>query len=220
MSWSSGKDSAMALATVRAESQLAVEGLLVTVNADADRVAMHAVRRVLLEAQADRLGLPLRVVEIPFPCPNDVYEARMAVAVAEAVTGGVGHVVFGDLFLEDVRAYREASLQGSGLHPVFPLWGRPTAALARQMLAAGVKAVVTCVDPKQVPADLAGRPYDERFLEDLPADADPCGERGEFHTFVWDGPGFSSPIGIEVGEVTERDGFVFCDVVPAPGSTG
>lgn len=215
MSWSSGKDSAMALAAVRAQSEMAVEGLLVTVNADADRVAMHAVRRTLLEAQAERLGLPLRVVEIPFPCPNDVYEARMAVAVAEAVAGGVEHVVFGDLFLEDVRAYRETALAGSGLRPVFPLWGRPTATLARDMLAAGIKAVITCVDPKQVPAELAGRHYDERFLDDLPESADPCGERGEFHTFVWDGPGFSGPIDIDVGAVTERDGFVFCDVVPA-----
>ena len=215
MSWSSGKDSAMALATVRAEPELAVEGLLVTVNSDADRVAMHAVRRALLEAQAQRLGLPLRVVEIPFPCPNDVYEARMAVAVAEAVAGGIGHVVFGDLFLEDVRAYREASLAGSGLRPVFPLWGRPTKALAREMLASGIKAVVTCVDPEQVPAELAGRHFDERFLADLPASADPCGERGEFHTFVWDAPGFSRPVDIEFGEVTERDGFVFCDVLPA-----
>jgi uncharacterized protein (TIGR00290 family) len=220
MSWSSGKDSAMALAAVRAGAEVSVEGLLVTVNADADRVAMHAVRRTLLEAQADRLGLPLRVVEIPFPCPNDVYEARMAVAVAEAVAGGIRNVVFGDLFLEDVRAYREAALEGSGLHPVFPLWGLPTGPLARDMLAAGIRAVVTCVDPRQVPAELAGRHYDERFLADLPESADPCGERGEFHTFVWDGPGFSAPIDVEVGEVTERDGFVFCDVLPAPSSGG
>jgi uncharacterized protein (TIGR00290 family) len=217
MSWSSGKDSTMALATVREQADVAVEGLLVTVNADADRVAMHAVRRELLQAQAERLGMPLRVVEIPFPCPNDVYEARMAVAVAEAVAQGIGHVVFGDLFLEDVRSYREAALRGSGLHPVFPLWGRPTAVLARDMLAAGIRAVVTCVDPKQVPAELAGRHYDEQFLADLPESADPCGERGEFHTFVWDGPGFKAPIDIEVGEVSERDGFVFCDVLPGAG---
>ena len=192
-----------------------VNGLLCTVNAEADRVAMHAVRRELLEAQADRLGLPLHVVEIPFPCPNDVYEARMATALAAAVEAGVGQVVFGDLFLEDIRAYREAALEGSGVTPVFPLWSRPTDALAVDMLEAGIRAVVTCVDPGQVPAALAGRAFDARFLAELPPGADPCGERGEFHTFVWDGPGFSSPIPVAVGEVVERDGFVFCDVLPA-----
>ena len=214
MSWSSGKDSALALDVARRDPNVDVVGLLVTVNADADRVAMHAVRRTLLEEQADRLGLPLHVVEIPFPCPNEVYEARMATAVVAAVAAGVGHVVFGDLFLEDVRAYRERALEGSGVAPLFPLWGRRTDALARDMLDAGIRAVVTCVDPRQVPAELAGRSWDADFLADLPAGADPCGENGEFHTFVWDGPGFSSPIEVEVGEVAERDGFVFCDVLP------
>ncbi len=217
MSWSSGKDSALALEVARRELGIDVVGLLCTVNADADRVAMHAVRRQLLEAQAERLGLPLHVVEIPFPCPNDVYEARMATAMATAVADGVARVVFGDLFLEDIRAYREQALEGSGVSPVFPLWGRPTGALAREMLETGIRAVVTCVDPRQVPAALAGRSFDAAFLADLPDGADPCGERGEFHTFVWDAPGFRAPIAVETGEVVERDGFVFCDVLAAPG---
>jgi uncharacterized protein (TIGR00290 family) len=215
MSWSSGKDSSLALEVARHHLGLEVVSLLATVNAEADRVAMHAVRRSLLEAQAEQLGLPLQVVEIPSPCPNEMYETRMAEATARAVSSGVQYVVFGDLFLEDVRAYRERTLQGSGISPVFPLWGRPTHELAREMLAAGIRAVVTCVDPNQVPAGLVGRPYDEAFLADLPEGADPCGERGEFHTFVHDGPGFARPIPVEVGEVVERDGFVFCDVLPA-----
>ena len=216
MSWSSGKDSALALEVARSQLGLDVAGLLCTVNADAGRVAMHAVRRELLEAQADRLGLPLHVVEIPFPCPNDVYEARMGNAMGRAVDEGVRHVVFGDLFLDDVRAYREQALEGSGITPVFPLWGRPTDVLAREMIGAGIRAVVTCVDPRQAPAALAGRSFDDSFLAELPPGADPCGERGEFHTFVWDAPGFRAPIAVEAGEVVERDGFVFCDVLPAP----
>lgn len=205
----------MALHTARDELGIDVVGLLTTVNADADRVAMHAVRRVLLEAQADRLELPVHVVEIPALCPNGVYEARMATAIGEAVGRGVGCMVFGDLFLDDVRAYREERLDGSGVAPVFPLWGRSTPWLARQVLEAGIRAVVTCVDPRYLAPEIAGRAYDERFVAELPDEVDPCGERGEFHTFVWDGPGFSSPIDIEVGETVERDGFVFCDVLPA-----
>ena len=212
MSWSSGKDSALALSVVRHD--LDVVGLLTTVNAAADRVAMHAVRRTLLAAQADRLGVPLYVVEIPSPCPNDVYEARMVTAMADATAAGVSHVVFGDLFLEEVRAYREQTLRGSGITPLFPLWGRPTKDVARQILDAGIRAVVTCVDPRWMPVELVGRSYDLEFLRALPDDVDPCGERGEFHTFAWDGPGFSSPIDVRVGEVVERDGFVFCDVLP------
>ena len=214
MSWSSGKDSALALQRARDELRIDVVGLLTTVNAAADRVAMHAVRRVLLEAQAARLGLPLQVVEIPSPCPNDVYEARMAAAMSAAVASGVGRVVFGDIFLEDVRAYREAALRGSGVTPTFPLWSWPTQELARHIIDVGIRAVVTCVDSRQMSPGLVGRAYDAQFLEELPEEVDPCGERGEFHTFVWDGPGFSAPIDVKVGELVERDGFVFCDVLP------
>jgi uncharacterized protein (TIGR00290 family) len=214
VSWSSGKDSTLALRVSLEELGIEVVGLLSTVNAAADRVAMHAVRRALLEAQADRLGLPLHVVEIPSPCPNDVYEARMAAALRAATAAGVGRMVFGDLFLEDVRAYREDALGETGVAPVFPLWDRPTMDVARHILDVGIRAVVTCVDPRQVPAELVGRDYDAQFLSELPDGADPCGERGEFHTFVWDAPGFSAPIGVEIGEIIERDGFVFCDILP------
>ena len=186
-----------------------------TVNADADRVAMHAVRRTLLEAQAERLGLPLHVVEIPSPCPNSVYEERMGEAMATARAAGIEQIVFGDLFLEDVRAYREQQARRTGIVPAFPLWARPTDALARDMLAEGVRAVVTCVDPSVLPPEFSGRAFDDTLLADLPAGVDPCGERGEFHTFVWDGPGFRAPLDIEVGERVERDGFVFCDVLLA-----
>jgi uncharacterized protein (TIGR00290 family) len=212
MSWSSGKDSAMALHVARAELGLAVTTLLVTMNADADRIAMHAVRRELLGAQARRLGIPVHVVDIPSPCPNEVYEAAMAGALDVARNTGVGQMVFGDLFLEDVREYRETRLAGTGIRPVFPLWGRPTDRLARTMLDDGVRAVLTCVDPTVLAPDFVGRAFDESLLADLPAGVDPCGERGEFHSFVWDAPGFSAPIDIELGEVVERDGFVFCDV--------
>jgi len=215
MSWSSGKDSALALHVAREELGVDVVGLLVTVNAEADRVAMHAVRRTLLEAQADRLGLPLRIVEIPSPCPNEVYEAQMAAARQEATDAGVDHVIFGDLFLADIRAYREHALAGSGIAPLFPLWKRPTDDLARTMLASGIRAVLPCVDPAQLSPAFAGRHFDEALLAELPASVDPCGERGEFHTFVYDGPGFSAPIDVDLGEIVERGGFVFCDVKPA-----
>jgi uncharacterized protein (TIGR00290 family) len=213
MSWSSGKDSAMALHVARAELALDVGSLLVTLNADADRIAMHAVRHALLDAQARALGLPVHVVEIPSPCPNEAYEAAMAAATAAAREQGADQMIFGDLFLEDVRTYREEHLAGTGLAPVFPLWGRPTDQLARDLLAAGVRAVLTCVDPRVVPAEFAGRAYDETLLAELPPGIDPCGEHGEFHTFVWDAPGFDAPIEIERGEIVERDGFVFCDIV-------
>jgi uncharacterized protein (TIGR00290 family) len=213
MSWSSGKDSAFALAAVRAAGDVEVGALLVTVNADADRVAMHAVRRSLLETQSERLDIPLHIVEIPSPCPNEIYEQRMTAAVSAARADAVDRMVFGDLFLADVRAYREQHLAGTGIMPVFPLWGRPTDRLARDMIAAGVRAVITCVDPQVLPAEFVGRQFDEALLADLPAGVDPCGERGEFHSFVWDAPGFSSPIDIQLGEVVTRDGFVFQDVL-------
>lgn len=214
MCWSSGKDSTLALDVVRRAGDIEVVGLLTTVNSTADRVAMHAVRRSLLEAQADALGLPLHVVELPWPCPNGVYEERMTAAVAEARESGVGFMVFGDLFLEDVRAYRERSLEGSGIVPLFPLWQRPTGELAHDILALGVRAIVTCVDPAQAPRSIAGRFYDETLLAELPPHVDPCGENGEFHTFVADGPGFARALGVTVGEIVERDGFVFADVLP------
>jgi len=214
MSWSSGKDSTAALAAVREDPEIDVVGLLVTVNAVADRVAMHAVRRQLLEVQAERLGLALHVVAIPSPCPNDVYEQLMSASMDVAIGEGVEAVVFGDLFLEDVRAYREQALAATGLRALFPLWGRPTDRLAHEMISSGVRAVLTCVDPAKLPADLVGRRFDEALLRDLPPGVDPCGERGEFHTFVWDGPGFARPIEVRTGEVVTRDGFVFCDVVP------
>ncbi|HZR12691.1 MAG TPA: ATP-binding protein [Acidimicrobiia bacterium] len=212
MSWSSGKDSAMALHEARA-ANVDVVGLMTTVNAAADRVAMHAVRRELLEAQARAVGLPLHAVDIPSPCPNDVYEAAMAGAIARARSEGVDTIVFGDLFLADIRAYREQMLADTGIAPVFPLWQRPTRTLASDMLDAGIRAIVTCVDPRQAPAELAGREFDAELLASLPPGVDPCGENGEFHTFVFDGPGFDAPIPVETGEIVERDGFVFADVV-------
>ena len=214
MSWSSGKDSAQALHEARAAGDVEVLGLLTTVNATAERVAMHGVRRELLEAQAEALGLPLHVVELPWPCSNDVYEQRMGAAVARAQGSGIEVVVFGDLYLEDIRRYREQSLQGTGLTPLFPLWQRPTDAVAHDLLALGIRAVVTCVDLGQAPRALAGRWYDGAFLADLPAGVDPCGENGEFHTFVVDGPDFAWPLEVELGVTIERDGFAFTDVVP------
>jgi len=214
MSWSSGKDSTLALHTVRASGEVDVVGLVTTVNSTAERVAMHGVRQSLLEAQARSLGLPLHVVELPWPCPNEVYEERMSAEIGVAQTSGVDAMVFGDLFLEDVRRYREESLRDSGLTPLFPLWQRPTAAVAQELLSLGVRAVITCVDPKQAPRELAGCWYDEALLASLPSGVDPCGENGEFHTFVVDGPGFARSVDVAVGETVERDGFVFTDVVP------
>jgi uncharacterized protein (TIGR00290 family) len=211
--WSSGKDSAWALHELRAAG-VPVAALAVTVNRVFERVAMHAVRIELVRRQAEAAGLPLRVVEIPHPCSNDDYEAAFRAAMADARREGVGSMAFGDLFLEDVRAYRERLLAGSGIAPLFPLWGRDTGPLAREMLRGGLRAVVTCVDPKQVPAELAGRAFDEALLAALPAGADPCGERGEFHTFAWDGPMFARPIRVRAGARELRDGFVFADLLP------
>jgi uncharacterized protein (TIGR00290 family) len=213
MSWSSGKDSALALHEAR-ENGVDVSALLVTMNAESDRVAMHAVRRTLLEAQATSLGLPLHLVQLPWPCPNEEYERLMNGAVEAALADGATAVVFGDLFLRDIRDYRERQLEGTGLTPLFPLWERPTSQLAEQMIDVGIDAVVTCVDPTALDASFAGRRFDRDFLADLPPSVDPCGERGEFHTFVRHAPGFAHGIATEVGEIVERDGFVFCDVRP------
>jgi len=210
--WSSGKDSAWTLHVLRQEGEVEVVGLLTTVNERHDRVAMHAVRRELLEAQAEAAGLPLSIVRIPHPCPNEVYEAAMARALEEAREQGVRAVAFGDLFLEDVRRYRESRLAGTGIRPLFPLWGRPTAELAREMIASGLRARLTCVDPRVVPKELAGCEFDRELLARLPPGVDPCGENGEFHTFAWDGPMFSRPVPVTAGEVVEREGFVFADL--------
>ena len=219
VSWSSGKDSAWMLHTLQQQYPGAVGGLLTTLNEAFDRVAMHAVRRSLLDAQANAAGLPLHAVDLPWPCSNNEYERRMGAAVAAVVADGFTHVAFGDLFLEDVRRYREDRLAGTGLTPLFPLWkAAPTIDLAREMIANGVRAYLTCVDPRRVPATFAGRAFDERLLAELPPGVDPCGENGEFHSFVWDGPMFQQRIDVEVGEVVERDGFVFADLRQAHAS--
>lgn len=218
MSWSTGKDSAYALHVARAELGIDVVALLTTVTANHDRVSMHAVRRALLERQADRLGLRLEVVEIPAACRNDEYERRIEARLDDGRAAGVDRIVFGDLFLEDIRAYREARLEGTGITPVFPLWKRETRVLAGEMLAVGIRARVTCVDPRQLDPAFAGRDFDREFVDDLPAAVDPCGERGEFHTFAYDAPGFHEPINVVSGEVVERDGFVFADLLPAPAT--
>ncbi len=216
ISWSSGKDSAWLVHTIRTTMpEYEIAALLTTINQDADRVAMHAVRTELVRAQADALGLPLWLVPIPSPCPNEVYERAMGEAVARAVADGFTHVAFGDLFLEDIRRYREDRLAGTGLTPIFPLFGSDTAALARTMIASGLRARITCVNPNVLPRELAGREFDAALLRDLPPTADPCAERGEFHSFAYAGPMFASPLAIETGTVVERDGFVFCDLVPA-----
>ncbi len=214
LSWSSGKDCAWALHVLRTRGDVEVVGLLSTFNEAADRVAMHAVRRTLVEAQAEAAGLPLYPVMLPFPCTNEDYENRMAKFCADAVQAGVTHVAFGDLFLEDVRDYRIRQLNGTGLEPLFPVWCGPEATpdLARAMLAAGIGATLTCVDPKQLDPRFVGRSFDESLLTELPPGVDPCGERGEFHTFCHRSPGFRSEIPVAVGEVVHRDGFWFADL--------
>ncbi len=212
VSWSSGKDSAWMLHVIRSEDIGEPAALLTTVNDSAKRVAMHAVRTAVLEAQADAAGLPLITVPIPHPCPNDVYEAQMSAAIAKAKAEGFTHVAFGDLFLEDIRRYREERMAGTGLTPIFPLWLRPTDRLAREMLDGGLEAYLTCVDPRVLPASFAGRRFDAALLEDLPPGIDPCGERGEFHTCAVAGPMFRRRLDVIPGAVVERDGFVFADL--------
>jgi uncharacterized protein (TIGR00290 family) len=212
VSWSSGKDSAWMLHLLKQDPSIEVGGLLTTMNEQFDRVAMHAVRRGMLEQQADAAGVPLRTIPLPWPCTNEQYEERMRAAVAQAVAEGFTHVAFGDLFLEDVRRYREQKLAGSGLTPLFPVWGMPTDQLAVEMVESGLRSVLTCVNPKQLDRSFAGRQFDRALLADLPAGVDKCGERGEFHSFAYDGPMFNRPIAVTVGEVVDRDGFVFADV--------
>jgi uncharacterized protein (TIGR00290 family) len=214
LSWSSGKDSVWALHLLRQQADVEVVALLTTFNSAADRVAMHAVRRALVEMQAERTGIPLWAVELPWPCSNAQYEERMATVWERAAAEEITAVAFGDLFLEDIRDYRMRQLTGTGLEPLFPAWQLPTAKLARDMIAAGVKAKLTCVDPGQVERSFAGRDYDVTLLDSLPESVDPCGENGEFHTFVYDAPVFSRPIAVSMGEIVERDGFVFADVLP------
>ena len=215
LSWSTGKDSAWALHEVRARGEVEVVALLTTLNSAHQRVAMHAVREALLDAQVETLGLPVIKIPIPPNCVNAVYEEAMANAMASARAEGVFHVVFGDLFLADVRAYREEHLTACGMNGVFPLWGRDTVALAGEMVASGVRAAITCVDPKQLSPAFAGRTFDAALLEELPPGVDPCGEKGEFHTFAFAGPMFRWPIRVRPGEIVERDGFIFADLLPA-----
>jgi uncharacterized protein (TIGR00290 family) len=215
MAWSSGKDSAWALHVVRQQELYEVTALLTTINTAYNRVAMHAVREQVLDMQAEALGLRIEKVPIPDACPNSVYEAAMAEAMASARAEGVTHVIFGDLFLEDIRKYREEKLAACSMTPLFPLWGLETRALAREMVESGLQAYLTCIDPRKLDRSFAGRLYDARLLAELPPSIDPCGENGEFHTFAFAGPVFKKPLAVQVGEVVERDGFVFADVVAA-----
>jgi uncharacterized protein (TIGR00290 family) len=213
ISWSSGKDSAFALHEIRRTSEFDVVGALTTVTETFDRVSIHGVRREILQAQLDAAGLPPRIVPIPYPCPNAIYEARMGEAVARATQDGISHIIFGDLFLADIRAYREQKLAGTGITPVFPLWQRPTLPLAQAMISSGLQAYIATVDLKKLPAEFAGRKFDARLLADLPRGVDPCGENGEFHTCVVAGPMFSRAVPVAAGERVERDGYGYCDLV-------
>lgn len=215
VSWSSGKDGAWTLHVLRRQEGYEIAGLLTTFNQAADRVAMHAVRRELVERQAALAGLPLWAVGLPWRCSNEQYETLMAETCAKALAQGIEGIAFGDLFLEDVRAYREKQLKDTGFAPIFPLWGRPTRELANEMIAAGMRAKLTCVDTQQLDARFLGREFDETFLADLPAGADPCGEKGEFHSFVYRGPMLNQEIPVLLGETVVRDQFVFADLTPA-----
>ncbi len=214
LSWSSGKDSAWALNLLQQRPDIQIAALLTAFNSEANRVAMHAVRRTLVEVQAERTGIPLWAVELPWPCSNLEYEDRMRAACQRATAEGITAVAFGDLFLQEIRDYRVRQLQGTGLKPLFPVWQIPTGQLGREMIAAGFKAKITCVDSSKLAKSFAGHEYDLRLLQVLPPGIDPCGENGEFHTFVYDAPVFSHPIGVRTGELLERDGFVFADLLP------
>jgi len=213
ISWSSGKDSAFALHEVRRAGEYEIVGALTTVTETFGRVSIHGVRQEILHAQLEAAGLPARIVPIPYPCPNQIYEARMGEAVASAVRQGITHIIFGDLYLADIRTYREQKLAGTGVTPVFPLWQRPTLALAQAMIASGMEAYLATVDLKKLPASFAGRKFDLQLLADLPGGIDPCGENGEFHTCVVAGPMFARPLPVTTGEHVERDGYAYCDLM-------
>ena len=214
LSWSSGKDAAWALVQLKKDPTIEVAGLFCTINKTFDRVAMHGSRVELLKEQADQAGLPLDLIEIPYPCTDEQYEEQMRLFVDRAKKNQVDCFAFGDLYLEDIRSYRVEKLDGCGIEPIFPLWGIPTKELSREMVRSGLRAVTVCIDPKQTPAELIAREYDNEFLDSLPETMDPCGENGEFHTFVFDGPMFKEKIEIRMGEVVHRDGFTFADVLP------
>jgi uncharacterized protein (TIGR00290 family) len=211
ISWSSGKDCAWTVHLLRQQSDVEIVGLLTTINSEFDRVAMHGTRRIILESQAAAAGLPLWTIPLPWPCSNEIYEERMAEACRRAVDERVDAVAFGDLFLQDIRAYREAQLKPTGLEPLFPLWEIPTHTLAQQMITSGLRAKVVCVDSRQLDPSLAGHEFDDDFLRDLPPSVDPCGENGEFHSCVYYGPMFSGPLALDSGEVVNRDGFIYAD---------
>jgi len=213
VSWSTGKDSAYALHHIRQADQHEIVGLLSTITEEYDRVSMHATRHELLKKQAERLGLPLYPVFIPASCSNEIYEERMRNVMINVIKEGITHIAFGDLFLEDVRKYRELKLSTINITPLFPLWGMNTLHLAKEMIASGLKAVITCIDPKKLDAPFVGRKFNNQLLNDLPLDVDPCGENGEFHTFVYDGPMFKKPISISIGSIVERNGFIFRDIL-------
>jgi len=221
LSWSSGKDSAWTLHALRRDPAIELCGLLTTVNSEFDRVAMHGVRRTVLEAQAAAAGLPLWTVPLPWPCSNEIYEQRMSETCQRAVNERIDAIAFGDLFLEDVRAYRERNLAPTGLEPLFPLWKIPTDELTHEMIAGGLRARISCVDTEKLPASFAGREFNQELLRDFPPGIDPCAERGEFHTCVYAGPMFAAPLPLENGEVVTRDRFVFADfLIPAPKAAG
>ncbi len=214
LSWSSGKDSAWALSVLRQQTDLEIVGLVTTINQLYRRISIHSVRLELLQHQAAAVDLPLHLIELPNPCSNAQYESAMSAFLTQVQSQGVECMAFGDLFLADVREYRETKLSGTGITPLFPLWLTPTNQLAKEMISSGLRAVVTCVDPKELRASFAGREFNNEFLLSLPESVDPCGERGEFHTFAFDGPMFRAPVAIEVGQITEREGFVYADVLP------
>ncbi len=213
LSWSSGKDSAWSLYTLKQNNNIELCGLFTTINEEYDRVAMHGVRTGILQAQAEAAGLPLHVISLPNPCPNEIYEERMGTFIKQTKTDKIEAMAFGDLFLEDIRAYREGNLKDTGIEPLFPVWGIDTATLANNMISGGLETYITCVDSKQLDGSFAGRRFDRDFLSDLPEGVDPCGENGEFHTMVVDGPMFNHRLAVRPGEVVDREGFIFADFI-------